>query len=182
MRMFRWILPLMFGFTAVVSTASDKALVTSMKKVKCGARFAKFSMVDTLAGPDTATSELSCMEVTLRTPKVQYRLRPERQMLLPVGSTVNVRVDKKRVMVQIEDTKEVRCEVVSMDLLDETGQPIEPREIDGVPITAMTAPYLAPRTATRVTPPTVHRNCLTMEGDVVPCGSKETEANAGLTP
>src|SRR5262249_4194971 len=91
MRMFRWTLLLVIVFSAVVSTASEKALVTSMKKVKCGARIAKFSVIETLAGPDTITPELSCMEFTLRTPKVQYRLRPDRQMLLPVGFTVSVR-------------------------------------------------------------------------------------------
>jgi hypothetical protein len=180
MRVFRWNVLLLVLFSAMASVAADKAIVTSMKKVKCGARIAKFSVVETLVGPDMITPELSCLEFTLRTPRVQYRLRPARQMLLPVGTTVNVRVDKKHVMVQIEDTKEVRCEVVSMDLLDDNGQPIEPREIEGIPVTAMSSPYVAQRTATRALPPTPNRNCLTMEGDVVSCDSKETGASTGV--
>ncbi len=171
MRTFRCTLLLLVVFFSVATIAGDKAIVTSMKKVKCGARIAKFSLVETLVGPDMITPELSCLEFTLRTPKVQYRLRPARQMLLPVGTMVSVRVDKKHVLVQVEDTKEVRCEVVSMDLLDDNGQPVEPREIEGVPVTSMTAPYVAHRTAMREMPPTPARNCLTMQGDVVPCGN-----------
>jgi hypothetical protein len=161
---------LLVVFSAIAAIAGDKAIVTSMKKVKCGAPIAKFSIVDTLVGPDSFRSELSCREFPLRTPKVQYRLRPSRQMLLRVGTTVNVRVDKKHVMVQIEDAKEVRCEVVSMDLLDEDGQPVEPREIEGVPVTAMRGAYMGRQATARVAPQPSARNCLTMEGDVVPCG------------
>lgn len=151
---------------AVTSLAAERALVTSMKKVKCGAPIARFSVMEALVGPDTITPDLSCLEFTLRTPKVQYRLRPSRQMLLPVGSDVRVRVEKKHVMVQIEDTKEIRCEVVSMDLLDENGEPVEPRELDAYRMPPMGHSFhTSPRVLQRSEP----RNCLTTEGDVVPC-------------
>lgn len=152
---------------SLAAIAADKALVTSMKKVKCGAPVAKFTVMEALIGSNPVTPDLSCLEFTLRTPRVQYRLRPSRQMLLPVGSTVTVRVDKKHVMVQIEDAKAVRCEVVSMDLLDEYGRPVEPRETEAFPM-----PPVGPSFARtpRVVPQPSPRNCLTMDGDVVPCG------------
>jgi len=154
---------------AIASFAGERALVTSMKKVKCGAPIAKFSVIEALVGPDMVTPDLSCLEFTLRTSRVQYRLRPSRQMLLPVGSTVQVRLDKKHVMVQIEDEKAVRCEVVSMDLLDENGQPVEPREIEASAIPPM-GHALVPHSPRHVMPQAATRNCLTMQGEVVPCG------------
>lgn len=168
MRTVRLSLFILFVFSSMIAVAGDKALVTSMKKVKCGAPVAKFTVMEALIGTNPVTPDLSCLEFTLRTPRVQYRLRPSRQMLLPVGSTVAVRVDKKHVMVQIEDTKEVRCEVVSMDLLDEYGRPVEPRETEAFPMPPA-GPSYASRTP-HVVPQPSPRNCLTMDGDVVPCG------------
>ena len=161
---------LLVVLNAIAGWAGEKALVTSMKKVKCGAPVAKFSVIEALVGPDTITPDLSCLEFTLRTPKIQYRLRPSRQMLVPVGSTVQVRFDKKHVLVQIEDAKAVRCEVVSMDLLDEDGQPVEPREIEAIAMPPIGQAFI-PHSSPRVMPHSSTRNCLTIEGEVVPCGN-----------
>ncbi len=150
-----------------VGHAADNALVTSMKTVKCGAPLAKINVLSVLVGPDTSNSDASCMEFTLRTSKVQYRLRPERQMLLPVGSTVRVRIHRKHVMVQADDEKEVRCGVMSMDLLDESGQPIEPREEQEPARFPIYSPHRMPP---RIVADEQDRHCLNMQGDVVRCG------------
>lgn len=170
MRMLRMCLLILTVFSALTTIAAEKGIVTSMKKVKCGAPVAKFSVMEALAGPNMISADLSCLEFTLRTTNVQYRLRPKRQMLLPVGSNVSVRVDKKHVMVQVEDSKQVQCEVVSMDLLDENGEPVEPREMQGFPMPPMSQSYVQSRPTPRVMPRPEKRNCLTLEGDVVPCG------------
>ncbi len=159
-------------FATLLSFGADKAVVTSMKTVKCGAPLAKTSVVSVLAGPDLESAGLSCMEFTLRTSKVQYRLRPSRQMLLPVGSAVRVRVDKKYVMVRVDDGKEIRCAVVSMDLLNANGEPVEPRE-DVVPMSAMGAMPawgIPRRSAPVIVPSERQRTCLNADADVVPCG------------
>lgn len=159
-------------FTTMMALGADKAVVTSMKTVKCGAPLAKTTVVSVLAGPDLESAGLSCMEFTLRTSKVQYRLRPSRQMLLPVGSTVRVRVDKKYVMVRVDDGKEIRCAVVSMDLLNEDGEPVEPRE-DSVTMSAMSAMSawgMPQRPAPVVVPSARRRTCLNADAEIVPCG------------
>ncbi len=155
--------------TTLVTFGADKAVVTSMKTVKCGAPLAKTTVLSVLAGPDMESAALSCMEFTLRTSKVQYRLRPSRQMLLPVGSTVRVRVDRKFVMVRVDDGKEVRCGVVSMDLLNADGEPVEPRE-DSMAASAMTMWGMPPRPAPVIVPSARKRTCLNADAEIVACG------------
>ena len=159
-------------FATLMACGADKAVVTSMKTVKCGAPLAKTTVLTVLGGPDMESAALSCMEFTLRTTKVQYRLRPSRQMILPVGSTVGVRVDKKFVMVRVDDGKEIRCTVMSMDLLDGNGQPVEPRE-ESMPMAGVGGMNVwgMPRQSEPVVVPTERkRTCLNTEADVVPCG------------
>lgn len=160
-------------FATLLGFGADKAVVTSMKTLKCGAPLAKTTVFTVLAGPDMESAGLSCMEFTLRTTRVQYRLRPSRQMLLPVGSTVRVRVDKKYVMVRVDDGKEIRCGVISMDLLNEDGEPVEPRE-DAVPtmstMGAMTGWGMPRRPAPVVVPAERKRTCLNADAEIVRCG------------
>jgi hypothetical protein len=160
------------GILIVLVTASyggDNAVVTSMRTVKCGAPLAKSGLMAALAGPEV-TADNTCMEFTLRTSRMQYRLRPEHNMLLPVGKSVRVRIDKKHVMVQAEDEKEVRCGVVSMDLLDENGEPIELREQLTQRSLAAIEAYPSRRLGPRIMPGASQRRCLNMEGEVVTCG------------
>jgi hypothetical protein len=155
--------------TATLTFGGDKAVVTSMKTVKCGAPLAKTTVFTVLAGPDMESAGLSCMEFTLRTSKVQYRLRPTHQMLLPVGSTVRVTVDKKYVMVRVDDGKEMRCAVMSMDMLNADGEPIEPRE-DVPTMTQMRTRGMPARPAPVMVPRTRKRTCLNSDAEIVPCG------------
>lgn len=94
----------------------EKASVTRMDTVRCSTPQAR-GFWSSLAGP-AAAGDSACAEYTVQTEKVEYRLRPRRLVILPVGQEVDLRLTKKQVMIRIDDSVEdIECEVFSMRLV-----------------------------------------------------------------
>jgi hypothetical protein len=80
------------------------------------------SVVGELVGTDSAhkkTHALLCQEYILQTDKVIYRIRPRDEkhpVLLPVGEQAQFRIQKDKMLLQVEDgdSKEREYSVVSM--------------------------------------------------------------------
>lgn len=138
--------------------AGDKALVTSMRTVPCAARPSFMTM---MAGAAAADVSYSCTEFTLRTDRVQLRVRPRKDVLLPVGDMVAVKLSNKEVLVRLDDTtKDIRCEAIEMTLLDAEGKPMEEEKLQRRRPSQMNTSGV----------PGHARLCLnTQTGDVVPC-------------
>lgn len=134
------------------SPAYQTAMVVSMQMVQCaepprhGGFLSNFVVG---SGPPIPAGPSKCPEYEIQGPKVTYRIRPRRDLLLPVGEKIKYRIFRRDILVLTEDAnKEIVFGVVGMTLR-----------------TRSTSPARTERTSLPHA-----RKCLTMEGDVVPCG------------
>ena len=121
---------LLFALILVASYAQGKELkhyqsgtLQQMDSVECGLdeNSAK-SFVGEVVGNDSAhkkTHALLCQEYVLQTEAVVYRIRPRDEkhpVLLPVGQHAQFRIQKDKMLLQVEDLgdKEREYSVVSM--------------------------------------------------------------------
>lgn len=146
-----------FFFIAAVGVASyaqETAMVLRMRTVPCTS--SRGSFLSALAGP-AAQAELSCSEFTLRSAKVEYRVRPRRDVLLPVGERVQIRMAKKDLLIRLDDgVKDIRSDVTEMYLLEDAAS--TPSAQERAPMRDTSA-----RSVTHI------GMCFTRTGDVVPC-------------
>jgi hypothetical protein len=92
------------------------------------------SVVGELVGTDSAhkkTHALLCQEYILQTDKVIYRIRPRDEkhpVLLPVGEQAQFRIQKDKMLLQVEDVdqKEREYSVVSMTPRQDRSQATVP--------------------------------------------------------
>ena len=140
---------------APVSPKYQSALITRMRMVHCMEPPRRGSVVaDILVGsaPPTAMGAAECPEYEIEAAKVFYRIRPRKDVLLPVGEEIRFRMHKRDLLVLTDDAdKELVFSVVEMTLRSKRESPQSGAEriSDSKP-----------------------RKCLTMEGDVVECGEK----------
>ncbi len=93
-----------------------------------------------------------CPEYEIEAAKVFYRIRPRRDVLIPVGDEIRFRIHKRDLLVLTEDAnKELVFSVVEMSLKTK---------------------HDPPELVSSKTPERASRKCLTMEGDIVECGEK----------
>lgn len=101
----------------------EKASVTRMETVRCSNPPSR-GFWSSLAGP-AATPEGACSEYTIQTEKVEFRLRPRRLVILPVGEQVDLRVTKKQVVIRVEDSPdEIDCDVFSMRMVGDESRTV----------------------------------------------------------
>lgn len=135
--------------------AYETALVTRMRMVQCqepprrGGFMTNFMIG---SAPPTPMGPADCPEYEIEGVKVTYRIRPRRDLLLPVGDEVKFRIHKRDLLVLAEDAnKEIVFSVVAMTLKTKRSTP------------ELVAEHAAESRS---------RKCLTMEGEVVPCGEQ----------
>ena len=99
------------------------ATLLQMDSVECGVdENSGKSFAGEMIGTDSAhkkTHELLCQEYLLQTDRVMYRIRPKDEkhpVLLPVGQKAQFRIEKDKMLLQVEDldSKEREYLVVSM--------------------------------------------------------------------
>jgi hypothetical protein len=91
-----------------------------------------------------------CPEYEIEGAKVTYRIRPRRDLLLPVGDEIRFRIHKRDLLVLTDDAdKETVFSVVAMTLNDrhKLKEQAAEKRIELRP-----------------------RHCLNADGDIVPCG------------
>lgn len=137
------------------SPSYQTALVTGMHMVHCaepprhGGFLSNFVVG---SGPPIPLGPSECPEYEIEGPKVTYRIRPRRDLLLPVGDEVKFRIFKRDLLILTEDAnKEIVFSVVGMTLRNRNAKPV---------VVAGSTPEVRPR------------KCLSMEGDVVACGTE----------
>ena len=139
-----------FCYASSPKTYED-ALVVEMIMVSCGEPPHSSVVAGLLGGAHPPSGAFyQCPEYVLESRVVRYRIRPRKEVLLPVGDTVRFRTHKRDLMLLTEDTdKEIPCGVVEMRLLRRIDAAEEkPRPISGTPAV---------------------RKCLSASGDVIPC-------------
>lgn len=147
--------PLLAGSqpSSPISLSCQTALVTQMQMVQCqepprhGSIVANFLVGSAPAIPMGAAEY---PEYEIEGAKVIYRIRPRRDLLLPVGDEIRFRLHKRDLLVLTDDAdKEIVFNVVAMTLKEKrrlTQQAAE-RKGESRP-----------------------RHCLAADGEVVPCG------------
>ena len=131
------------------------ALVIRMRMVQCAQAPRHGGLVtDILVGSaPMGVGNAECPEYEIEGPKVLYRIRPRRDVLLPVGDEVRFRLHKRDLLILTEDTnKEIVFSVVGMELKSRRAP--------------------APENTVEKSREVSNRNCLTMEGEVAPCRDK----------
>lgn len=133
----------------------QSALITRMRMVHCIEPPRRGGlMTDILAGsaPPTAMGSAECPEYEIEAAKVFYRIRPRKDVLLPVGEEIRFRIHKRDLLVLTDDAdKELVFSVVEMTLRTKR----DPAQTSVEPMSNAKS-----------------RKCLTMEGEVVDCGEK----------
>lgn len=151
---FVWIGMLLLTGSRVATAAPpyQSALITRMRMVHCMEPPRHGSvMADILVGsaPPTAMGAAECPEYEIEAAKVFYRIRPRKDVLLPVGEEIRFRIHKRDLLVLTDDAdKELVFSVVEMTLRSK-------RE-----------PVQGPERVSNAKP----RKCLTIEGEIVECG------------
>jgi hypothetical protein len=103
-----------------VRDGGEKATVYAMRKLPCSQVLPQ--MTGYPAMPRGADDH-ECVEYELHTAKVTYIIVPRREVLLLVGSEVNIRMASSELLVHTQDSaKDIRCSVVSMSLRSESEQ------------------------------------------------------------
>lgn len=133
----------------------ETALVTHMHMAHCmePPRHGGF-VTDSIVGPAPATpaGAAECPEYEIEGARVSYRIRPRRDVLLPVGDEVHFRLHKRDLLILTDDaSKELVFSVVEMTLKSK---------------------HPAPELVADQNKEQHSRKCLTMEREVVPCGGK----------
>lgn len=96
-----------------------QALVTHMRMVPCSTPVNDHPLLSSLfetAGPRS----YECPEYTLQTDTVRYRVRPRKNVLVPVGEKLSIRLQRRELIIVIDDT-EAAFAVLEMKLLAEVG-------------------------------------------------------------
>ena len=122
-----WILCFVMGAALAACAKEPKPFQTAkllqMNSVHCGTaeKSDKSALSEIIGSDDTSrkTEDVLCQEYVLQTESVTYRIRPKDQKhpeLLPVGSMVQFRIDKDKLLLRAEsvDDKERDYIVVSM--------------------------------------------------------------------
>ena len=103
----------------------DKGQLLSMGTAPCGTSQSKNeSVAGELLGTDsdhTRTQEVLCQEYVLQTDRIVYRIRPKDEkhpVLLPVGESVELRIQKDKLFLRVPEAgnKEFEYTVLSMQL------------------------------------------------------------------
>ena len=100
----------------------QKGVLMQMESVSCGYdQKSGKSIAGSLIGTDSGSSktrEMLCQEYVLRSDRIVYRIRPKdekKPALLPVGDTVEFRIDKDKLRLRtLDDEKEREYIVISM--------------------------------------------------------------------
>ncbi len=103
----------------------ERALVVKMRMVSCSDP-PRRGFVQELVNPPVPPWE--CPEYDLEGSRVTYRVRPRRDVLVPVGQEIQFRMKKRDFLLLTEDAnKEIPCAVVSMSLrkVSEEDLPVE---------------------------------------------------------
>lgn len=124
---------------ASVALAKDKrtyqkGVLLQMESVACGYdQKSGKSLAGSIIGTDSGSSktrEMLCQEYVLRSERIVYRIRPKdekKPALLPVGDTVEFRIDKDKLRLRtLDDEKEREYIVVSMTPRAEAKDSKEP--------------------------------------------------------
>lgn len=136
-------------------TSYENALVTRMRMVQCQEPPQRGGLITNFvigSAPPIAIGGAECPEYEIEGAKVFYRVRPRRDILIPVGEEVRFRIHKRDLLILTEDAnKEIVMSVVEMTLKSKHHAPqlVDEQSDDHRP-----------------------RKCLTMEGEVVPCAGK----------
>jgi hypothetical protein len=106
----------------------DKGTLLSMESVSCGyQQNSGKSVASEIIGTDaghTKTQELLCQEYTIRTDRLIYHVRPrdaKHPALLPVGETVDLRIQKDKMYLRAPegDDKEREYQVISIQMRED---------------------------------------------------------------
>jgi hypothetical protein len=109
-----------------------QAKLLSMESVNCGyQQKSDKNLASELIGTDSdhsKTEQLLCQQYTLQTDELVYRVRPKdtkHLVLLPIGGTIDFRIDKNKMYVRstATDAKEHEYEVVSVEIRSDAGAP-----------------------------------------------------------
>lgn len=158
------------GFAA----AGDKAMVVAMRST-CGGTTNGSSnrIIAAIAGSSDGGP---CTEYLLRTSKVEYHVRPQKDVLLPVGEYVEMRLDRREVLIRLDDAaKDVRCAVVGMELLSEKTKRESARFSSDAPTFEAERRDTSVRTFDTVASGDNSRLCLSQQGDAVPCSQQRAQ-------
>jgi hypothetical protein len=123
---------LAFAPAAAAKTAPSysEGKLLSMESVNCGyQQKSDKNLASELIGTDSdhsKTEQLLCQQYTLQTDELVYRVRPKdtkHPVLLPVGGTVNFRIDKNKMYLRspIAGSKEREYEVVSVEMRNDAS-------------------------------------------------------------
>jgi hypothetical protein len=167
-RVYGWIVFVLYCCPPLLGANYEKAEIVSMKTVSCdkvralepGAN----PVVNAFVGPNGASQPHNgeaCTAYELRTSKVVYHVMTAKNLILPVGETVQIRLTSRDMSVHTEDSeKDVRATILEMSLAEKSAARHD------VPPTAPKRTAAAHHESAQE--PTM-RICLSNNGDVVPC-------------
>jgi hypothetical protein len=165
-RLFGWIVVVLYCCPPMLGANYQKAEVFSMKTVSCD-RVHALDPAGTpvvnafFSGAPPRQENEACTAYELRTSKVVYHVMTEKNLILPVGETVQIRLTSREMSVHTEDAeKDIRALILDMSLVDKSDAKQE-------------APAPPPKPVETVhresAPQPSARTCLSNTGDVIPC-------------
>ncbi|HEX8926444.1 MAG TPA: hypothetical protein VF786_11655 [Terriglobales bacterium] len=165
-RFFGWIVMVLFCCPPVIAANYQKAEVISMKTVSCDRVHAldpeARPVVNAFIGGATPMpNDDACTAYELRTSKVVYHVMTAKNLILPVGETVQIRLTSREMTVHAEEgEKDIRATILDMSLVEKSAAKHESPATPAAPL---------PEPARRNTHEQSVRNCLSQNGEVIPC-------------
>jgi hypothetical protein len=166
-RLFAWIVIVLYCCPPMLAADYQRAEVVSMKTVSCDKVHALdpagTSVVNAFfSGAAQRPDNEACTAYELRTSKVVYHVMTEKNLILPVGEIVHIRLTSREMSVHLDDReKDLRALILDMSLVNRSdAKPEEPPAPRPTPVETVrreSAPQPSART------------CLSNAGDVVPC-------------
>jgi len=168
-RVFGWIVLILYCCPPLLGSNYQKAEVVSMKTVSCdkvhALEPAATPVLNAFIGPNGAQQQPNadaCTAYELRTNKVVYHVMTSKNLILPVGESVQIRLTSRDMSVHTEDTeKDVRATILDMSLVEKSAL-----KHDATPAPTPKTTEAAHHESAQE--PTM-RICLSNNGDVVPC-------------
>jgi len=164
-RLFGWIVVVLYCCPPMLGANYQKAEVVSMKTVSCD-RVHALEPAGTpvvnafFSGAAPHQDNAACTAYELRTGKVVYHVMTEKNLILPVGETVHIRLTSREMSVHTEDSaKDIRALILEMSLIEKSA----PKPED------LPAPKPVETVHRESAPQRSARTCLSSAGDVAPC-------------
>jgi hypothetical protein len=108
------VLLMLLSTLAAAGNFRREALVISMETVPC---WGHRGVLAAIAGDGSPTVSM-CSDYIVETDTVRYRIRSQKQLLLPVGEPVKFRFARNHILVRPDDTEQdYEFDVMSMELI-----------------------------------------------------------------